>query len=179
MTGYLTLDHVDGDDLYLRIPNHEVGKMLAGVLSKAYTGGRGHDLRGMMEEAMEEGDMEKLASAFSEIIHIPTYDMRIGLERYYQSLVYFVAYGSERMEVIAEKHSAKGRADLVLRGYGRTVITEFKLNGDADEAVEQIEKREYMREYLGGRDEVLLLGVNIRTEGGLSLEWKAKRLQPL
>ena len=64
----------------------------------------------------------------------------------------------------------------MLRGYGRTVIAELKLNGDADDAIKQIERREYMREYLGGNDEVLLLDVNIMTGDGVDLEWKMKRL---
>ena len=121
-----------------------------------------------------KGDMDRLAMAFCRIIRIPTYDMRIDAERFYQALIYSVASLSGRIEVRAEEHKALGRSDLVFIANGRVVIVEMKMDRSVDEALLQIESRRYMDKYLGKGCEIVLLGVNILTSD-LSLEWKEKR----
>ena len=178
MAGYLTIDRRQGNSVCMRIPNHEVGQILTGALADAYAGpSRKMDISRRIECALKEGDMDALASAFDEIIRIPTYDMRIDLERFYQSLIYSIAFYSDGVEVRAEEHTAEGRADLVLLVPGRAVIVELKRNRSAEAAVRQIEGKGYMAKYLGKGDEVVLMGVNISTRGKrLRLSWAEKRI---
>ena len=178
MAGYLTIDRRQGNSVCMRIPNHEVGQILTGALADAYAGpSRKMDISRRIEGALKGGDMDALASAFDEIIRIPTYDMRIDLERFYQSLIYSIAFYSDGVEVRAEEHTAEGRADLVLLVPGRSVIVELKRNRSAEAAVRQIEGKGYMAKYLGKGDEVVLMGVNISTRGKrLRLSWAEKRI---
>ena len=178
MAGYLTIDRRQGNSVCMRIPNNEVGQILTGALADAYAGpSRKMDISQRIEGALKEGDMDALASAFDEIIRIPTYDMRIDLERFYQSLIYSIAFYSDGVEVRAEEHTAEGRADLVLLVPGRSVIVELKRNRSAEAAVRQIEGKGYMAKYLGKGDEVVLMGVNISTRGKrLRLSWAEKRI---
>ena len=176
MTGYLTLDHKSGDDMLLTIPNHEVEKIITEVFSTAFLGDdSSDDIKKEIEEAVLCGDLDKLGMAISEIIRIPTYDMRIDAERFYQALIFSVASLSGRIEVRAEEHTARGRSDLVFIAKGRAVITELKLERSADEASSQIKERGYADKYLGKYDEVWLLGVSIAKEN-LQVSWKAIRL---
>ena len=176
MTGYLTLDHKSGDDMLLTIPNHEVEKIITEVFSTAFLGDdSSDDIKKEIEEAVLCGDIDKLGKAISEIISIPTYDMRIDAERFYQALIFSVASLSGRIEVRAEEHTARGRSDLVFIAKGRAVITELKLERSADEAISQIKERGYADKYLGKYDEVWLLGVSIAKEN-LQVSWKAIRL---
>ncbi len=166
MTGYLTLDHKDGEILYLRMPNHEVEKMMTGTLADAYVGTNTKmEISRRIKAALEEGDIEKLAGAFDDIVHAPTYDMRIDMERFYQALIYDIAYFSEGVEVHGEEHTAEGRADIVLSVKGRAVIVELKVNSSAEEALKHIEDRAYMKKYTDNGYRVVLLGVNISTKG--------------
>ena len=178
MAGYLTLDRINGDTAYLTIPNHEVELQMTGVLSDIYISrSERRGISGRIKGALTSGDMDALASAFDEIIRIPTYDMRIDLERFYQSLIYSIAFYSDGVEVRAEEHTAEGRADLVLLVPGRTVIVELKRNRSAEAAVRQIEGKGYMAKYLGKGNEVVLMGVNISTRGKrLRLSWAEKRI---
>ena len=176
MTGYLTLDHKSGDDMLLTIPNHEVEKIITEVFSTAFLGDdSSDDLKKEIEDAVLCGDVDKLGMAISEIIRIPTYDMRIDAERFYQALIFSVASLSCRIDIRAEEHTARGRSDLVFIAKGRAVITKLKLERSADEAIMQIKERGYADKYLGKYDEVWLLGVSIARED-LQVSWKAMRL---
>ena len=176
MTGYLTLDHKSGDDMLLTIPNHEVEKIITEVFSTAFLGDdSSDDIKKEIEEAVLCGDLDKLGKAISEIIRIPTYDMRIDAERFYQALIFSVASLSGRIDIRAEEHTARGRSDLVFIAKGRAVITELKLGKSADEAISQIKERGYADKYLGKYDEVWLLGVSIAGED-LKVSWKTMRL---
>ena len=178
MTGYLTLDHRAGSNLYLRMPNHEVERIMAEVFAEAFLGDDCNEkVLPSFDRAVLKCDAEALADVIDRIIHIPAYDMRMDDERFYHALIYSVASMSSNIEVKAEEHTAEGRSDLVFTAAGAAMVVELKINRSADEALKQIEDREYMKKYTDKGCSVVLLGVNISTKGRKKpiLEWKEKR----
>ena len=166
MAGYLTIDSRAGEVYSMSIPNREVEGILTGALADAYVGISGKmSISGRIKEALDKGDMPLLASAFERIIQIPTYDMRVGLERFYQALIYDIAFFSDGVDVRAEEHTAEGRSDLVLAVKGRVVVVELKMNQNAEAALAQIESRGYMDRYIDSGDDIILMGVNIAAKG--------------
>ena len=180
MTGYLTIDHKEKEIIYLRMPTHEVERIMADVFARAFIGGS-YNLRVLpeLDSAVLKCDAEALASVLDKIIHIPTYDMMMDAERFYHALIYSVASMSSNIEVKAEEHTAEGRSDLVFMANDTAIVIELKVNSSAEAALKQIEDREYMKKYTDKGCSVVLLGVNISTKGRKKpkLTWKGNRGQ--
>ena len=180
MTGYLTLDHMAGSNLYLRMPTHEVERIMAEVFAEAFLGDDCNErIIPSLDSAVLKCDAEALASVLDKIIHIPTYDMMMDAERFYHALIYSVASMSSNIEVKAEEHTAEGRSDLVFMANDTAIVIELKVNSSAEAALKQIEDREYMKKYTDKGCSVVLLGVNISTKGRKKpkLTWKGNRGQ--
>ena len=173
MTGYLTLDHQEGRDVYLRVPNYEIELVICEVLSRLYVEENDARIGSVIRKAIMSGDINTFAAELKELVLLPPYDSRIPLERYYQSLIYVVLRQIDGLDVRCEEHTARGRADLVISYKDRLIIIELKLNGSSEEAMAQIMDRRYWEGYSG--KEVFLIGMNIDTSS-LSVTWKIQRL---
>ncbi|MDR1818029.1 MAG: PD-(D/E)XK nuclease domain-containing protein, partial [Puniceicoccales bacterium] len=92
---------------------------------------------------------------------------------YRSSLLSFVR--GTGLSVDAEIHNRHGRADMVIRGYGKTLVVEIKIAataGDADaklaEALTQIKERDYATQFPGA----LTLAIVIDDEQRKIAAWK-------
>lgn len=74
----------------------------------------------------------------------------------------------------AEIHSAKGRADCVVATKERIFVFEFKLEGTAQEALAQIESREYALPYKADGRHIIKIGVAFEKDRALIKEWAVK-----
>ena len=63
-----------------------------------------------------------------------------------------------------EYHTSQGRIDLVLKTDRYIYVMEFKLNGTAEEALRQIEERQYALPFASDPRLVFKLGVNFSSE---------------
>ena len=86
MTGYLTLDHQEGRDVYLRVPNYEIELVICEVLSRLYVEENDARIGSVIRKAIMSGDINTFVAELKELVLLPPYDSRIPLERYYQSL---------------------------------------------------------------------------------------------
>ena len=69
-------------------------------------------------------------------------------------------------EVTAEDSGSRGRADLIVRGFGRVYVFEFKMrerSGPGD-ALRQLKERGYADRYLGRGEPVHLVGLEFSAE---------------
>ncbi len=66
-----------------------------------------------------------------------------------------------------EEQAGKGRADLVyesaIKGTAPLILIEFKYDGSAEEAIEQIKMQEYFKRYAGQYRSVIIVGINYST----------------
>jgi hypothetical protein len=92
-------------------------------------------------------------------------------ERYFQYTFYLLLRLMSVYTVYIEKEQSKGRVDCVIETPQFVYIFEFKLDGTAAGALQQIEDKGYAREYEVDVRRVLKIGVNFSSETGTIEEW--------
>lgn len=75
-----------------------------------------------------------------------------------------------------EVKTAIGRADVVLKLSDTIYIFEFKFDGSAEEALNQIESRQYAIPYSKDGRKVIMAGVNFDSRTRTIGDWKIKTL---
>ena len=63
-----------------------------------------------------------------------------------------------------EYHTNRGRIDLVLETDRYIYVMEFKLNGTAEEALRQINDKQYAQSFASDGREVIKIGLNFSSE---------------
>jgi hypothetical protein len=117
--------------------------------------------------AADRGAFERrLAALYASIPH----QLHLPREAYYHSL-FHLTLSLMGATIVSEYSTAKGRVDAVVETRARIYIVEFKL-GTADEALAQIERREYAEPWRGAGKAVTLLGVGGFGARALECRWK-------
>ena len=91
------------------------------------------------------------------------YELNAKTERHYQ-VVFYLVFKLMGQFTQAEVKSAKGRADAIVKTPKYIYVFEFKLNGTAEEALQQIEDKGYLIPYQADGREVIKLGVEFSAE---------------
>ena len=73
--------------------------------------------------------------------------------------------------VYAEKVHSQGRVDCIVETSDYVYIFEFKLDGTAQEALQQIEEKGYAREYATDSRKVYKIGASFSSETGTISDW--------
>jgi hypothetical protein len=103
--------------------------------------------------------MERLKAFFAGI----PYELGDKTERHYQAIFYIV-FTLMGQFVQTEVHSARGRADAVVKTQDHIFVFEFKLNGSAEEALKQIDEKGYLIPYTPDGRNMVKVGVNFSKE---------------
>ena len=74
----------------------------------------------------------------------------------------------------AEVHSAKGRADAIVQTPDYVYVFEFKLNGTAEEALQQIDEKGYAEPFKADKRQVVKVGVEFCPETRNVKRWLVK-----
>lgn len=91
------------------------------------------------------------------------YDLSDNTERHYQA-VFYVVFTLMGQFVETEVRSARGRADAVVKTKDTIYIFEFKPNGSAEEALQQIDEKGYLIPYTLDGKRLVKIGVNFNKE---------------
>ena len=149
-TGYLTIKDGDYDALVLQFPNKEIAKTFTASLITRYMD-PSYDLGSIIhstKRALVKGDVPAFISRLQEYYESFPYDLLDkDKEKSYQLLfhAFFVASG---MEVTAEDHNLRGRADNVIKTKSNIYICELKVDKSSGEALAQIKERRYYEKYI-------------------------------
>jgi len=155
-SGYLTIaDYDKRYKLYtLKFPNEEVRYGFIDFLMPYYTAVT-NDESGFhiakfckeLEAGQTEAFMQRLKVFFAKI----PYELNNDNEKHYQA-IFYVVFTLMGQYIDAEVRSADGRADAVVKTKDCIYVFEFKLNGTAEEALRQIDEKDYLLSYtLDGR----------------------------
>ena len=74
--------------------------------------------------------------------------------------------------MLTEKQQSEGRADCIIETKNCVCIFEFKLDGTADEALQQIEDKGYARPYEADSRQIRKVGVSFSSKTGTIDDWK-------
>ena len=67
---------------------------------------------------------------------------------------------------VVEKETSEGRIDCVVECPNYVYIIEFKMNGSAEAALQQIEEKGYTKPYAADPRTVICLGINFSSQTG-------------
>ena len=155
-SGYLTIRAYDAPtgEYELGVPNGEVKwGLLESLLPSwvpAYSEARGTDvftLRRYLETGDTDGIRRILEALFASIPYTHEAD---PFENYFQAVVWLVFTLLGRY-VVTEIHQAHGRADCIVEAREHIYLFEFKRDGTAVEALEQIEVQGYATPFAADR----------------------------
>ena len=167
-SGYLTIKGYDKEvGLYtLGFPNDEVRYGFLNFLVPYYTrvtdDETGFHIAKFMRDLRAgnvDAFMERLQVFFAGI----PYDLSNNNERHYQA-VFYVVFALLGRLIETEVRSACGRADAVIKTKDTVYVFEFKFDGTAEEALQQINDKGYLIPYKLDGKRLVKVGVNFSKE---------------
>ena len=172
-TGYLTITEFEGRLYTLDFPNWEVEDSFLNYLSEAYSN---------IPKELTENYLDKLIralnaadlSVFFETLkiffaNIP-YTLNISLEKHYQTIFYIV-FTMLGLRIQAEVVTNQGRIDAVIELANSVYVFEFKLSGTKEDALEQINRKQYAQKYQDTSKQLVLVGVEFDQKTRNIGEW--------
>ena len=179
-SGYLTVKEYDIDTRYylLDFPNEEVRSGFIDMLASSYfSSGEmvsswifdvNRDLRGGKIEVF----MRKMTSLLSSVTYrFQRKQDAFECERYFQYTFYLIMQMIGHYNTMVEKETSEGRIDCVVECPNYVYVMEFKKDGSAQSALEQIRERGYTKPYLADKRKVFSIGVNFSSEKGTIEEY--------
>ena len=167
-SGYLTIKGYEPRFRTYRLgfPNEEVEDGFFRFLLPFYTSvdrvEAPFHIRKFVEEiraGQPEAFLNRLKSFFADT----PYELVKNLENHYQNVLYILCK-LLGLYVKAEYHTSAGRIDLVLQTRDYTYVLEFKLDGTAEEALQQIQDKSYALPFETGETHVFRIGLNFSSE---------------
>jgi hypothetical protein len=162
--GYLTIvNYNSNSQLYtLDYPNKEVRvsfqKYLLEIFAHIDPAIAG-TLSSELHQAFENQNIAEAVNLLKQLFaHIP-YQLHMSQEKYYHSLFMMICIGAG-IKAQSEYSTDHARIDLVLEFPKIIYVIEVKFNKTAQEALEQIEAREYYTRFIGEKKPIILLGLN-------------------
>ena len=163
-SGYLTIKGYDERfGLYrLGFPNREVEEGFVKFLVPYYT--RFNKIEAPFEvlkfvQEIERGEPDAFFRRLQSFFADTPYELVKDLELHYQNVL-FIVFKLVGFYVKAEYHTSQGRIDLVLQTDKYIYVMEFKLDGTAEEALQQINDKQYALPFAADSRKVLKIGVN-------------------
>ena len=176
-SGYLTIKEVHriGIDKSYRLdfPNVEVKRGFVSLLYNTYFDNKDFSSSTMrqMVQSLEEGDLELFRKTLTVYLSSIDYAMRKDKEYHFQYTLYLIFSLMSTYNVKVERHTSQGRSDMIVETKDHVYVFEFKLDGSASEAMQQIDETGYALPYLTGNRVVHKIGVSFGKKSGTIDEW--------
>ena len=180
-SGYLTIKDcdLDMDTFLLDFPNDEVKKGFVTLVANNYlktntdSGSWARDIVG----ALKVGGLEQLRKLLTSFLADIPYSMRRKetereRERYFHYTFYLLMRMVSCYTVYTEKQQSEGRVDCIVETPNYIYIFEFKLDGTAAEALQQIEEKGYARPYEADARQLFKIGTVFSSETGTISQFK-------
>ena len=138
---------------------------------------------GFPNREVEEGFMKFLLPYYSSVSKTSSpfeikkfvQDVKRGkdVELHYQNVL-FIVFRLAGLYTKVEYHTSRGRIDLVLQTDSYVYVMEFKLDGTAEQALQQIEDKQYALPFAKDSRKVYTIGVNFSSETRNIDKWIVK-----
>ncbi|MFN8440949.1 MAG: ATP-binding protein [Caldilineaceae bacterium] len=184
-TGYLTIKGYRRDEfgeLYtLSYPNYEVKSAFLSHLLSDYNQTElalSESLLRRLLDALGKRDLVTFFNVLDVFFANIDYDLQVDHEKYYQTIFYliFLLLG---VRVTAEVKTNQGRIDVVIELTDHIFLFEFKLDGSAEDALQQIKGNEYYQKYALKGKTITLVGANFESKQRKVVAWKSEEMTPL
>ena len=183
-SGYLTIKEYNKffNTYLLDFPNEEVRHGFVDVLAAGYFKGQSpFSTNWLMDVSMSlfKGDIDAFMKGITSLLASATYRFRhkhdpLDCERYFQYTFYLILQMIGKYNTMVEKETSEGRIDCVIECPEQVYIIEFKLDGSAREALQQIEDKGYARPYDADPRRLHRIGINFSSHTGNIEEYIVK-----
>mgnify|MGYP002516422865 CR=1 FL=1 len=167
-SGYLTIKGYDArfKTYVLDYPNDEVKEGFVNFLVPYYTYSKSANnatIIGSFVKSLERGDVERFMELLQSFMADIPYELVRNLEVHYQNAIYIITK-LMGLYVQAEYRTSRGRIDLLVGTDKYVYIIELKLDGSAEEALAQINEKDYALPFAVDGREIVKIGANITSE---------------
>ena len=182
-SGYLTIKDFDlrRNVFLLDFPNNEVKKGFLTLVAGSYFNTRESIYSWIRQAAfqLEDGKLDDFRTGLTAFLASIPYTMRRKenereRERYFHYTFYLILRLISVYTVYTEKVQSHGRVDCIVETSDFVYIFEFKLDGTADEALQQIQEKGYAREYESDGRTLYRIGAVFSSETGTIEDWKTE-----
>ena len=167
-SGYLTIKGYDKEfnSYTLGFPNREVKEGFLKFLIPYYTsvteGKSTFHIQNFVRE-VRSGAVDAFMNRLRAFFGDTTYEVIRNQELHYENALYIV-FKLLGFYTEVEYHTSNGRIDLVMKTNDYIYVMEFKLNGTAEEALQQIKEKQYALPFEADSRKVYKIGVNFSSE---------------
>ena len=174
-SGYLTIKRYNRDlnTYLLDFPNNEVKKGFLTLVASNYLQSKERVTSWIQQAvmALQRGRLEQFRDQLTAFLASVPYSMRrkqdeLEYERYFQYTFYLLLRLLSVYTVYNEMEQSRGRVDCIVETPDYVYIFEFKLDGSAEQALQQIKDKGYARPYLTDPRKLYQIGVNFSSETG-------------
>lgn len=167
-SGYLTIKGYDEEfGMYrLGFPNREVEEGVVRFLLPFYANVNKVESPFEIQKFVREvrsGDYDSFFCRLQSFFADTTYEVIREQELHYENVL-FIVFKLVGFYTQVEYHTSKGRIDLVLQTDKFIYVIEFKLDGTAEEALQQINDKHYALPFASDRRKLFKIGVNFSAE---------------
>ena len=173
-TGYLTIRQAATTgrrtQYTLGFPNFEIEESFSMALSCSFANldmQTANSALTSMVKALQHGDVDAMLEHLKTFFHKVPSTIVEQKEKYYQT-IFFTVFKLVGAMIDAEVNTSLGRIDAVVQTARHVMLFEFKLNGTAADAMDQIKDRHYAAGYRDDTRQVVLVGVEF--------DWKERNL---
>lgn len=174
-SGYLTIKGYDErfKKYLLGFPNKEVEEGFLNFLLPLYTSA-GSESPYMVDEFVkdvEAGKAEQFIKRLTSFFASNSYQVAGNAELYFQNALYLV-FKIMGFYTQVELPTSDGRMDVIIQTSDYIYIIECKLDGSAEEALQQIESKNYAAPFTMDKRTIIKLGINFSSKTRGIDSWK-------
>ncbi len=130
-----------------------------------------------LNKMLRNARLDDMRDAFTSFLASIPYEanknqIALNFETHFQYTFYLILRLLSCYTTLIEKQNSHGRADLIIETPDYLYIFEFKLDGSADEALQQIEDKGYAQPYLSDPRPLYRIGAVISSQTRTVSEWK-------
>ena len=180
-SGYLTIKGYDREfNVYrLDFPNEEVRTGMLSLLASDYFAPEDSSSSWITDvtRTLRAGDLDTFRLQLTSMLSNISYRFQRKqdekeCERHFQYTFYLIMQLLGKYNTYVEKETSQGRIDCVLECPGYVYIFEFKLNGTASAALQQIDDKGYALPYAADCRKLYKVGISFSSETGTISEFE-------
>ncbi len=178
--GYLTIKSYDRESGFFELgyPNEEVTEGFFRYILPYYANLHQEGTMVFIYDLVTEfkrGDVEAAMTRLQSLFAGLSYDLQINEEKDVRNAL-LIVFKLLNVRVEAEYRTSDGRIDMLVRTPDYVYIMELKFDKTADEALDQIKRKENHLPWSVDNRQIIAIGINFSSEKRQIDTWKAERL---
>ena len=174
-SGYLTIKgyYSEFKTFVLGFPNREVEDGFTRFILPYYASVQKADSPSEIIRLVQEvraGKVDSFMTRLQSFFADTPYELVRDLELHYQNVM-FIVFKLLGFYTQAEYHTSKGRIDLLVKTDKYIYIMEFKLDGTAEQALQQINEKSYSAPFSSDGRTIMKIGANFSNESRSLEKW--------